>query len=80
MFRFTYIVTSFSMSSLDIWYNLNQNWNVSVTPEMGEKTGGEGAEGREIRVKDGHQLPNWTMFSYVCLQMNQTRQVNEYIN
>ena len=28
------------MSSLDIWYNLNQNWNVSVTPEMGEKNGG----------------------------------------
>lgn len=61
------------MSSLDIWYNLNQNWNVSVTPEMGEKKrGGGGGEG-----KDGHQLPNWTMFSYVCLQMNQTRQVNE---
>lgn len=76
MFRFTYIVTSFSMSSLDIWYNLNQNWNVSVTPEMGEKK----RVGEEIWVKDGHQLPNWTMFSYVCLQMNQTRQVNEYIN
>ena len=36
--------------------------------------------GEEIWVKDGHQLPNWTMFSYVCSQMNQTRQVNEYIN
>ena len=55
---------------------------------MGEKKrgggggrGGEGAGGeREIRVKDGHQLPNWTRFSYVCLQMNQTRQINEYIN
>ena len=45
-----------------------------------KKNGGGGGRGREIRVKDGHQLPNWTMFSYVCLQMNQTRQVNEYIN
>ena len=45
-----------------------------------KKPGGRGPGGREIRVKDGHQLPNWTRFSYVCLQMNKTRQVNEYIN
>lgn len=32
------------MSSLDIWYNLNQNWNVSVTPEMGEKKRGGGRD------------------------------------
>ena len=41
-----------------------------------KKTGARGPGG-EIRVKDGHQLPDWTMFSYVCLQINQTRQVNE---
>lgn len=36
-----------------------------------------GGGGGKIRVKDGHQLPNWTVFSKVYLQMNQTRQVSE---